>query len=154
VTVPVSVQVPVSVTVQVTVPVSVSVSVPVQVSVTVPVSVPVSVTVSVSVQVTVPVPVSVQVPVSVTVPVSVSVTVNKLVGLNFALIGRKIRMNYFTKEELEEIKYFLLGNPKSTTALCYKLQSLIDNYDCKHERTMTDTYLKCQDCNKVLDYDE
>jgi len=41
-------------------------------------------------------------------------------------------MNDFTKEELEEIKYFLFGNPKSNNDLCLKLQSMIDNY-CEHE---------------------
>ena len=42
-------------------------------------------------------------------------------------------MNDFTKEELEELKYFLFGNPKSSVELCRKIQSMIDNYDCKHD---------------------
>ena len=64
-------------------------------------------------------------------------------------------MNDFTKEELEELKYFLFGNPKSTIDLCRKIQSLIDNYnECEHTLTMTDTFIKCQDCKKVIGYDE
>ena len=70
-------------------------------------------------------------------------------------------MNDFTKEELINIY----------NAACYelhhgcppielehvkdKIQSMIEDYnECKHTLTMTDTFVKCQDCKKVIGYDE
>lgn len=38
-------------------------------------------------------------------------------------------MNDFTKDELEQLKYHLFGNPQVDTKLCQKIQSMIDSYD-------------------------
>ena len=56
-------------------------------------------------------------------------------------------MNDFTKEELEELKYFLFGNPKSSVELCRKIQSMIDNY-CEHDfqMNMHDAEWHCCKC--------
>ncbi len=43
-------------------------------------------------------------------------------------------MNDFTKEDLEQLKYHLFGNPKVHTKLCQKIQSMIDNY-CEHPQS-------------------
>jgi hypothetical protein len=69
-------------------------------------------------------------------------------------------MNDFTKDELEEIA-FNLGEIKAWSdtlenswPLLDKIQSMIDDFDheCKHELTMTDTFIKCASCKKNLGY--
>ncbi len=64
-------------------------------------------------------------------------------------------VNEFTKDELEELKYFLFGNPKSTVDLCRKIQSLIDNY-CDHKNigSISDIdYLNiCKDCHEIQEW--
>lgn len=40
-----------------------------------------------------------------------------------------VEMNDFTKDELEQLKYHLFGNPQVDTKLCQKIQSMIDSYD-------------------------
>jgi hypothetical protein len=61
-------------------------------------------------------------------------------------------MNDFTKEELEEIKYFIFGNPKSNNDLCLKIQSMIDNY-CEHDWVHSyreKEYELCSKCGEEL----
>lgn len=62
-------------------------------------------------------------------------------------------MNYFTKEELEEIEYGLLYSGMENTHVLEKLQSLIDNY-CEHKdvKFMRDVGVEtCRKCGKVID---
>ena len=67
-------------------------------------------------------------------------------------------MNEFTKEELIKIKDVMYGisfDDNEERILRKKIQSMIEDYnECKHTLTMTDTFVKCQDCKKVIEYDE
>ena len=74
-------------------------------------------------------------------------------------------MNDFTKEELEKLLMWSVHRAEDIGTVEYcregsgllfdKIQSMIDNYsECKHTLTMTDIFVKCQDCKKVIGYDE
>ncbi len=55
-------------------------------------------------------------------------------------------MNDFTKDELQELKWMLCEVGKGVQPLCYKVQSLIDNY-CDHkEREIYEWVSKCIQC--------
>jgi hypothetical protein len=61
-------------------------------------------------------------------------------------------MNDFTKEELQKLKWMLCEAGKGTQPLCYKIQSLIDNY-CEHDEDEYVTELErswqCTKCRKI-----
>jgi len=61
-------------------------------------------------------------------------------------------MNNFTKEEWQELRWMLYEAGKGVQPLCYKIQSMIDNY-CEHKNYRFDKECfvdVCKDCGVCL----